>query len=285
VTTVSVNGRGSRGQGQIIVRLLLGVVAMLTCLWSYATPAHALPAPQASSCAGVWVVVDYGAVGGTATACAGSYSTGTAALRSAGFALTLDAGLIVRINGLPTTPNVQENYWSYWHATRQPDGSYSSWSYSNVGPASYYPTAVDAEGWRYQPVNAGYVSPGAAPPKQSATTQAPATTAPAPAPATTARTATATRAATTNGAVSQATTAAVPTGSSVPDPSSTQASPSGIETPALSTVPIDSGSNDVRPAPTSTSTNSLLGGVITISVIAVAAAAMLIWRKRAAARV
>jgi len=260
----------------------MGVVVLLICAWSYAAPAQALPAPQTASCAGVWVVVDYGAVGGTATACAGSYSTGTAALRSAGFALTLDAGLIVRINGLPTTPNIQENYWSYWHATRQPDGSYSGWSYSSVGPSSYHPVAGGAEGWRYQPVNAGYVAPGVAPPKQSATTQAPATT--APAPATTARTTTATRAPTTNGAVGQATTAAVPTGSSVPDPSSTQASPSGIETPALSTAPIDSGSSDVPRAPTSTSTSSLVGGVIAISAIAVAAAAMLIWRKRVAAK-
>jgi len=281
--TVPSTGRGSQRRGHVVGRILLGVVVLLICAWSYAAPAQALPAPQTASCAGVWVVVDYGAVGGTATACAGNYSTGTAALRSAGFALTLDAGLIVRINGLPTTPNVQENYWSYWHATRQPDGSYSGWSYSSVGPSSYYPVAGGAEGWRYQPVNAGYVAPAVAPPKQGATTQAPATT--APAPATTARTATAPRAATTNGAVSQATTAAVPTGSSVPDPSSTQASLSGTETPALSTVPIDSGSNDVRPAPTSASTNSLLGGVITISVIAVAAAAMLIWRRRAAARV
>ena len=275
-------GRGSQTRGHVVARILLGVVVLLTCAWSYAAPAQALPAPQTASCAGVWVVVDYGAVGGTATACAGSYSTGTAALRSAGFALTLDAGLVVRINGLPTTPNIQENYWSYWHATRQPDGSYSGWSYSSVGPSSYHPVAGGAEGWRYQPVNAGYVAPGVAPPKQSATTQAPATT--APAPATTARTTTATRAATTTGAVSQATTAAVPTGSSVPDPSSTQASPSGIETPALSTVPIDSASNDVPRAPTSTSTSSLVGGVIAISAIAVAAAAMLIWRKRVAAR-
>jgi len=281
--TVPSTGRGSQTRGHVVARILLGVVVLLTCAWSYAAPAQALPAPQTASCAGVWVVVDYGALGGMTTACAGSYSTGTAALRSAGFALTLDAGLVVRINGLPTTPNIQENYWSYWHATRQPDGSYSGWSYSSVGPSSYHPVAGGAEGWRYQPVNAGYVAPGVAPPKQSATTQAPATT--APAPATTARTTTATRAATTTGAVSQATTAAVPTGSSVPDPSSTQASPSGIETPALSTVPIDSASVIAPRAPTSTSTNSLLGGVITISAIAVAAAAMLIWRKRVAARV
>ena len=275
-------GRGSQTRGHVVARLLLGVVVLLTCAWSYAAPAQALPAPQTASCAGVWVVVDYGALGGMTTACAGSYSTGTAALRSAGFALTLDAGLVVRINGLPTTPNIQENYWSYWHATRQPDGSYSGWSYSSVGPSSYHPVAGGAEGWRYQPVNAGYVAPGVAPPKQSATTQAPATT--APAPATTARTTTATRAATTTGAVSQATTAAVPTGSSVPDPSSTQASLSGIETPALSTVPIDSGSNDVPRPASSTSTSSLVGGVIAISAIAVAAVAMLIWRKRVAAQ-
>ena len=278
--------RGSQTRGHVVGRILVGLVVLLICAWSYAAPAQALPAPQTASCAGVWVVVDYGAVGGTASACAGSYSTGTAALRSAGFALTLDAGLIVRINGLPTTPNIQENYWSYWHATRQPDGSYSGWSYSSVGPSSYHPVAGGAEGWRYQPVNAGYVAPGVAPPKQSATTQAPATT--APAPATTARTTTATRAPTTNGAVGQATTAAVPTGSSVTDPSSTQASPSGIETPALSTAPIDSGSSDVPRAPTSTSTStstsSLVGGVIAISAIAVAAAAMLIWRKRVAAK-
>ena len=275
-------GRGSQTRGHVVARILLGVVVLLTCAWSYAAPAQALPAPQTASCAGVWVVVDYGALGGMTTACAGSYSTGTAALRSAGFALTLDAGLVVRINGLPTTPNIQENYWSYWHATRQPDGSYSGWSYSSVGPSSYHPVAGGAEGWRYQPVNAGYVAPGVAPPKQSATTQAPATT--APAPATTARTTTATRAATTTGAVSQATTAAVPTGSSVPDPSSTQASLSGIETPALSTVPIDSGSNDVPRPASSTSTSSLVGGVIAISAIAVAAVAMLIWRKRVAAK-
>jgi len=275
-------GRGSQTRGHVVARILLGVVVLLTCAWSYAAPAQALPAPQTASCAGVWVVVDYGAVGGTATACAGSYSTGTAALRSAGFALTLDAGLIVRINGLPTTPNIQENYWSYWHATRQPDGSYSGWSYSSVGPSSYHPVAGGAEGWRYQAVNAGYVAPGVAPPKQSATTQAPATT--APAPGTTARTTTATRAATTTGAVSQATTAAVPTGSSVPDPSSTQASPSGIETPALSTAPSDSASVIAPRAASSTSTNSLVGGVIAISAIAVATAAMLIWRKRVAAK-
>jgi hypothetical protein len=259
--------------------MLLVLVVLLTSAWSYAAPAQALPAPQTASCAGVWVVVDYGTVGGTATACAGSYSTGTAALRGAGFTITLDAGLIVRINGLPTTPNIQESYWSYWHATRQPDGSYSGWSYSSVGPGSYHPVAGGAEGWRYQPVNAGYVAPGVAPPKQTATTAA--TTA-AP-PATTART-TSTRAATTTAAATQATAAAVATGASATDPSSAT-SPSGFETPSLGAAPSDSASMTVAPhAPTSTSTTGLVGGLGAILVIAVAAAAMLIWRKRVAAK-
>jgi len=267
--------------GQSAVRMLLGVVFALTSAWSYAAPAQALPAPQTVSCAGVWVVVDYGALGGTATACAGSYSTGTSALRGAGFAITLDAGLIVRINALPTTPNIQENYWSYWHATRQPDGSYSGWSYSSVGPSAYHPVAGGAEGWRYQPVSAGYVAPGVAPPKQTATTQAAATTA-AP-PATTAK-ATSTRAATTTAAATQATATAVATGPSATDPSSA-ASPSGFETPSLGAAPSDSASMAVAPhAPTSTSTSSLVGGLVAILVIAVAAAAMLIWRKRVAAK-
>ena len=280
--TVPNTSRGFPAQGHVASRMLLGIVVLLTCAWSYAAPAHALPAPQTASFAGVWVVVDYGALGGTTTACAGSYSTGTAALRSAGFGLTLDAGLIVKINGLPTTANVQENYWSYWHATRQPDGSYSGWSYSNVGPSSYHPSAGGAEGWRYQPVNAGYVAPGVAPPKQTATTKAPATTA----PATTARTTTPTRA-TTTGAVSQTTTVVAASGSSASDPSSTQVSPEGVETPVVSAAPSDAASNVAPPAtgaPTSTSTSSLLGGVIAISAIAVAAAGMLIWRKRVAAK-
>jgi uncharacterized protein HemX len=37
-------------------------------------------------------------------------------------------------------------------------------------------------------------------------------------------------------------------------------------------------------APTSTSTNSLVGGVIAISAIALAAAGVLFWRKRVAAK-
>jgi hypothetical protein len=268
--------------GSIMARLVLGVVALLTCLWSYAGPAHALPAPQATTCAGVWVVVDYGALGGTSTECAGSYSTGMEALRSAPrSAPTLDSGLVVKINGLPAVPNIQENYWSYWHATRQADGSYSSWSYSSVGPSAYHPSVGGAEGWRYAPVAGGYVAPGVLPPKQTATTQAPPTTA----PATTARTTTAaTRAGTTTAGK---TTQSAPSTSTAPaspldTPSGTQA-----ETQVSSPAPVDSageGRTVAPAAPANTSTSSLLGGVIAIAVIALGAAGVLFWRKRMAAK-
>jgi hypothetical protein len=277
---VSANGKGPRAQGVIVARLLLGVVALLSGLLSYMAPAHALPAPQASSCAGVWVVVDYGALGGTTTACAGSYSTGMAALRSA-FTVVLDAGMVVKINGLPGTPNTQVNYWSYWHATRQADGSYGSWSYSSVGPSSYYPTSTDAEGWRYEPVGGGYIAPGATPPKQTATTQAPPTTA----PATTARATTVTRAATT--AVASQTRQAPPAATTGPASPSAIASVSESQTPSDTASPVVSGvygSSVPSIAPTSTSTSSLFGGVTVIAAIAVAAAGMLLWRKRVAAR-
>ena len=273
-------GRSSAAHGRVVSRALLGVMALLTCLWSYAIPAHALPAPQASSCAGIWVVVDYGALGGTATGCAGTYSTGMTALRSA-FTVVLEAGMVVKVNGLPATANIQENYWSYWHATRQADGSYSAWSYSSVGPSSYHPTSTDAEGWRYEPVGGGYVAPGVAPPKQTVTTQAPATTAPV-----TTRTTTAATKAATTAAQGRTTTQAAPASTTVPESPSASASSSASETPVSTPVTSDSGPGlpSVAPAqPASTSTGSLLGGVGAIGAIAVGAAGVLFWRKKLAA--
>ena len=268
--------RTSRTPGRIAARVLLGALAVLTCLWSYATPAHA----QATSCAGVWVVVDYGALGGTSTACAGSYSTGMVAVRSAGFAVVLDAGMVVKINGLPSVANIQQNYWSYWHATRQADGSYSAWSYSSVGPSSFHPTAGEAEGWRYAPVGGGYVAPGVSPPKQTATTQAPATTAAATTKRTTAA---ATKAATT--ATGPTTTQDV-SATTPPEPPSAPASSDSM-TPYGSPSSSDS-TTAVAVAPSATpirtSTSSLIGGVIAIVAIAVGAAGMLVWRRRIAAR-
>ncbi len=135
-------------------------------------PASAGPLPQqAASCSGVWVVVDFGSLGGgISSRCATSFGTGSAALRSAGFSPTITEGFVDKISGKPAKPDINKAYWSYWHATRTSNGSYGSWSYSNLGANSYKPTAGNAEGWRYQSLSDGKLPPGSAPP---ATTSSP----------------------------------------------------------------------------------------------------------------
>lgn len=133
-----------------------------------AASAAAEALPQAASCSGVWVVVDFGILGGgSSTRCATSHSTGAAALRSAGFSPTITEGFVYKISGKPGKPDINKAYWSYWHATRTTDGSYNGWTYSNLGANSYRPSAGNAEGWRYQSLNDGKVPPGAAPPSGS----------------------------------------------------------------------------------------------------------------------
>ena len=126
-------------------------------------------APQASAatstCNGVWVVVDYGSLGGKDTKCATSHANGKAALTSAGFSPYLDNGMITRILNVPSKPDINKAYWSYWTATLKSDGSYSGWSYSNLGANSSHPAKGNAEGWRYQSLSEGEVPPGATPPK------------------------------------------------------------------------------------------------------------------------
>lgn len=296
---MATNRRGALRQLRTTARLLCVVVALLAGLFSYTSSANANPLPQASSCAGVWVVVDYGSLGGTKTACAGSYGTGTAALRSAGFSVTLDGGMVVKINAQPATVNIQENYWSYWHATQQADGSYSDWSYSNLGASAYHPGAGSAEGWRYQAISAGYVSPGVAAPKQTAKaeepveTQAPPAAAPEPTkqaqPATTAAAETTAAKKTTATTVAKATTQVTQTSEPPSPPQTPTASTSSamVETSPSSSVPTAS-DLDVRtePAtqPASTSNGSLVGGVIAIIVITAGALGTLLWRKRLASK-
>jgi len=146
----------------VIKRLLPGLLLAVLTLGGVGTVPQAEAAT--STCNGVWVVVDFGSLGGTSTECAASHGTGTAALRSAGFNPTLDSGLIVKISGKPSSPDLNKAYWSYWHATRKSDGSYSGWSYSSLGGNSYHPTKGNAEGWRYQSLSDGKVPPAAAPP-------------------------------------------------------------------------------------------------------------------------
>jgi len=153
-----------------------GLAALFAVSPAAAVPAQAAPLPAAVSCSGVWVVVDYGPLpGGIKTGCASKYSTGAAALKST-FSVVISDGFVSKIGGLPSNPDPNKAYWSYWHATRQTDGSYSNWSYSTLGADAYHPTKGNAEGWRYQSLSEGKAAPRASAPTATAAEPAPSPT-------------------------------------------------------------------------------------------------------------
>ncbi len=145
-------------------RLAVALTAVLAVGVAAATPTEAQTLPQAATCGGVWVVVDYGALGGTSTRCATSYRTGAAALKSAGFSTSIADGFVYKIDGKPSQPDVNKAYWSYWTATSGDDGAYGAWAYSNVGADGSSPRPGRAEGWRYQTLAEGKVAPAVKPP-------------------------------------------------------------------------------------------------------------------------
>lgn len=140
--------------------LLSAVVVFALGAW---TPIPAV-AKDFTACNGVWVVVDFGSLGGgVSTKCATSYSTGMAALRDT-FGAKAAGGMVTAIAGKPRRADIYKDYWSYWHASRRSDGSYSGWSYSNLGASSYSPTKGAAEGWHYVSISGSASGPGAKPP-------------------------------------------------------------------------------------------------------------------------
>ncbi|WP_051208332.1 hypothetical protein [Propionicicella superfundia] len=155
-------------------RGVLRAVAALTVaglLAGGAVPAaSAAPVAAPETCAGVWVVVDASALGqGVTRGCAASHDTGLDALQSAGYAVTQRSGLLTSIDGLPSDERVAaDHYWSYWHAVENGDGTWSSWSYSQSGAATYRPVRGSAEGWRFVTVNTmSPPAPSQTPPRQS----------------------------------------------------------------------------------------------------------------------
>lgn len=137
------------------MRRILAVLALV------ASTFVVVPSASAAPCAGVQVVVDFGALGGgVQTGCAaGDPATGLAALTGAGFTYSFvprQAGFVCRINLLPNpcTAPTPSAYWSYWHAA--PGGS---WTYSSAGAGSYNPAPGTVEGWAF---GAG-VAPAATP--------------------------------------------------------------------------------------------------------------------------
>ncbi len=238
-------------------------------------PATAQPLPAAKTCDGVWVVVDFGELGGISTQCATSHGTGAKALRSAGFSPTIDGGFVYRIDGLPEKPDANQAYWSYWQAERRSDGSFGAWEYSNKGANSSKPGRGNAEGWRYQSLADGKVSPGANPPAEEpepSATPKPKPTKPAkpakPKPARTAKPKPSKPAAPepTRPAEPTPTTTTEPTPAPGPTSPSAESSPSaGSETPGPAEDPAPPGSTtDPAPGPGSP-LPAIVAGVLVVA--------------------
>ncbi|MGC4152858.1 MAG: hypothetical protein QM628_07230 [Propionicimonas sp.] len=230
-----------------LAALLTGALVSFLALAGVPT-AGAQSLPAAATCSGVWVVVDYGDLGGISTECATDFGTGTKALKSAGFSPTLDNGMIVKIDGKPDKPDIQKSYWSYWHAEQKADGSFGAWEYSNKGAGSYKPTKGNAEGWRYQDLADGKVKPGAKPPAaEPKPTPKPSETA-KPKPSETAKPKPSPKPSETVKPTPSRTPSASPTTS--PSPSgSPSATPTPTEIPSASPIPSDTTSPAATPTP------------------------------------
>jgi hypothetical protein len=153
-----------------VVQAATGLVAVAALTLGSLPAAVAAPTTEPSTCAGVWVVVDAAALDGSVTrGCATSYATGVEALTSAGYQPQTSSGLVLKIDGLPATGAFGANsYWTYWHATENGDGTWSSWSYSQLGAGSYHPVRGAAEGWRFVTVDTmNPPAPSVTPPQQS----------------------------------------------------------------------------------------------------------------------
>lgn len=139
--------------------------AVLAAVFAAGTAVAVPTQAQAAGCSGVWVVVDYGSLGGKPqTKCATKFGTGLAALKDAGFSPKTDGGMVVKIGGKPKSPDINEAYWSYWHAEQKADGSFGAWEYSKLGAESHQPKKGDAEGWHYLSLSDSRKPPGVKPP-------------------------------------------------------------------------------------------------------------------------
>lgn len=218
-------------------RLWFALLAVMVFGLGAWTPVPAT-AKDFTACNGVWVVVDFGSLGGgVSTRCATSFSSGSTALQST-FGARSGGGMITAIAGKPGKPDVYKNYWSYWHATRRSDGSYSGWSYSNLGASSYHPTKGAAEGWHYVSTSGSASAPGAKPPNNPV-----AAPKPKPKPTTTKPTTakTSTPATATTKPIAAKSPAASPT------PSPTSPTPTPTPTPSASPAPADDGTDPGSP--------------------------------------
>jgi hypothetical protein len=166
------------------MRLVRCALAALLLTGAGTVGVAASPA-AAASCAGVWVVVDFGDLGGSDTACAdGDPKTGIAALTSAGHSIAYVPGkgpMVCSIDGRPHCKGVPptDAYWSYWY--RAPGAS--SWTYSTRGAHARDPEPGSAEGWSFGDAS----QPPPAPPAQDVAEPSPPPAKPKPKPTRTPR--------------------------------------------------------------------------------------------------
>lgn len=125
------------------------------------------PASAASTCDGVWVVVDGSVLGASATVrCApGDPSSGFEALTGAGHQYSFvptQPGLVCIIDGRPATCNgaPSDAYWSYWYARAG-----GAWTYSQRGAGARDPQSGTVEGWAFGAGDPPSVAPPAPPPE------------------------------------------------------------------------------------------------------------------------
>ncbi len=131
--------------------------------------AAAMPGIQvamaAEDCAGVWVVVDARAAGGSATTrCVpGDPGSGFEALSGAGHTYSFVPripGMVCVLDGRPDPCNgaPADAYWSYWHAEVG-----GSWTYATRGAADRDPAPGEVEGWAFGAGDPPSVPPPSAP--------------------------------------------------------------------------------------------------------------------------
>lgn len=136
-----VYGRGNADVpwSSTLTRVRAGLTACLVLLASVLLPATPASADERADClreGSVWVVVQPDRQT-TWTGCAATFSTGLAALTSAGFRTDTEP-FFQRINGLPAELDGQ-HYWSFWHATPNAKGGFSGFSYAQTGANTFRP--------------------------------------------------------------------------------------------------------------------------------------------------
>ncbi|MBA3020519.1 hypothetical protein [Propionicimonas sp.] len=138
--------------------LAVGTTAALVSL--IAVPAIAAPTAP-TSCAGVWVAVQYDDSTAPTLGCATTYDTGVKLLESAGFtAVTSDSAWGLSLDQIDAKPTIGDPY--YWYqasAEIKADGSLGDWT-AGAGIGADTPDPTKVSGFRLTSFSAAWPAPG-----------------------------------------------------------------------------------------------------------------------------